>query len=106
MLASDDVAFEVTEAASQPARRHLRIGLALKLALAFVGLVSFVLVVNGSVDMWLGYREAENAAVQIQQEKAQDAAQRIERVRVGDRAADRLDHPAAMGRTAARTAPL
>ena len=28
--------------------------------------------------MWLGYREAEHAAVQIQQEKARDAAARIE----------------------------
>ena len=27
--------------------------------------------------MWLGYREAENAAAQIEQEKAQGAAQRI-----------------------------
>ncbi len=78
MLARDDVAFEVTGAAGGPARRRLRIGLALKLALAFVGLVSFVLVVNGSVDMWLGYRAAEHAAVQIQQEKARDAARRIE----------------------------
>src|SRR5271169_604404 len=53
-------------------------GLAPKLALAFVGLVSFVLVVNGSVNMWLGYREAESAAAQIEQEKTQDAAQRID----------------------------
>ncbi len=78
MLARDGVAFEVTGAAGGPVRRRLRIGLALKLALAFVGLVSFVLVVNGSVDMWLGYRAAERAAVQIQQEKARDAARRIE----------------------------
>jgi two-component system, NtrC family, sensor kinase len=78
VLARDDVAFEVTQAAGAPARRRLRIGLALKLALAFVGLVSLVLVVNGSVDMWLGYRAAEHAAVQIQQEKARDAARRIE----------------------------
>ncbi len=78
MLAGDGVAFEVTGAAGKPARRHLRMGLALKLALAFVGLVSLVLIVNGSVSMWLGYREAESAAVQIEQEKAQDAARRIE----------------------------
>ncbi len=78
MLAGDDVAFEVTGAANQPARNRLRMGLALKLALAFVGLVSLVLVVNGSVEMWLGYRAAENAAEQIQQEKARDAAHRIE----------------------------
>jgi two-component system, NtrC family, sensor kinase len=78
VLARNDVAFEVTGAAGGPARRRLRIGLALKLALAFVGLVSLVLVVNGAVDMWLGYRTAESAAVQIQQEKAHYAARRIE----------------------------
>jgi two-component system, NtrC family, sensor kinase len=77
VLAGDGVAFELTEAGGKPVRRHLRMGLALKLALAFVGLVSLVLVVNGSVAMWLGYREAERAAAQIEQEKAQDAAQRI-----------------------------
>ena len=64
MLAGDDVAFAATGAAGQPARRHLRMGLAPKLVLAFIGLVSLVLVVNGSIDMWLGYREAENAAIQ------------------------------------------
>jgi len=77
VLARRGIAFAVTGAAGKPARHRLRMGLALKLALAFVGLVSLVLIVNGSVDMWLGYREAENAAVQIQQEKAQDAARRI-----------------------------
>jgi two-component system, NtrC family, sensor kinase len=78
VLAGDGVAFEVTGAAGKPARRHLRMGLALKLALAFVGLVSLVLIVNGSVEMWLGYRAAESVAAQIEQEKAQDAARRIE----------------------------
>jgi two-component system NtrC family sensor kinase len=78
VLAREGVAFEVTGAAGKPARRRLRMGLAVKLALAFVGLVSLVLVVNGSFDMWLGYREAENAAVRMQQEKAQGAARRIE----------------------------
>jgi two-component system, NtrC family, sensor kinase len=77
VLARHGVALDVTEATGKFARRRLRMGLALKLALAFVGLVSLVLVVNGSVDMWLGYREAESAAVLIQQEKAQDAARRI-----------------------------
>ncbi|HEY3908655.1 MAG TPA: ATP-binding protein [Stellaceae bacterium] len=78
MLAKDGVAFEVTGAAGQPARRRLRIGLAPKLALAFVGLVSFVLLVSAGLEGWLGYRDAETAAIQIQQEKARDAAGRIE----------------------------
>jgi len=54
------------------------LGLAVKLALAFIGLVSLVLVVSGGLDMWLGFHEAEDAAVQIQQEKARHAAERIE----------------------------
>ncbi len=78
MLARRDVAVDVIGAAARPARRHRRLGLAVKLALAFIGLVSLVLVVSGALDMWLGYREAEDAAVQIQQEKAQHAARGIE----------------------------
>ncbi|HEY1299010.1 MAG TPA: cache domain-containing protein, partial [Stellaceae bacterium] len=78
MLARRGVEFDMTGIAGGRARRRLRMGLALKLALAFVGLVSVVLVVNGVLDMWLGYREAEHAAIVMQQEKAQAAAQRIE----------------------------
>ena len=78
MLARRGIAFEVTGAAGKPARLRLRMGLAPKLALAFIGLVSFVLVINGAADMWLGYREAERTAVQIEQEKARAAAQRID----------------------------
>ncbi len=68
----------VMGAAGVPARRRLRLGLARKLALAFVGLVSFVLLVNGAIDLWLGYGEAELTAGQMEQVKAQDAAHRIE----------------------------
>jgi signal transduction histidine kinase len=57
---------------------RLRMGLSLKLALSFIGLVSLVLVVNGGVSMWLSYGEAKRAAVLVQQEKAQAAAERIE----------------------------
>ena len=78
MLARHGIAFGVTGAAGNPPRRHLRMGLAVKLALAFVGLVSLVLLVDGSVAWWLGYRAAEHSAVQMQQEKAEDAARRIE----------------------------
>ncbi len=79
MLAKHGVAFEAAGPADKAVRRHRRMGLAPKLTLAFIGLVSLVLLVNGSVDIWLGYREAENGAMRIQQEKAQDAARRIER---------------------------
>ncbi len=78
MIAKHDAAFDLAGAKGGPAARYRRLGLAVKLALAFIGLVSLVLVLNGALDMWLGYRDAEDAAVQIQQEKAQHAAQRIE----------------------------
>ena len=78
MLAKRDAAFGVAGTADKPASRNFRLGLAVKLALAFIGLVSVVLLVSGAINMWLGSREAEDAAIQIQQEKARDAAGRIE----------------------------
>jgi signal transduction histidine kinase len=49
-----------------------------KYAAAFVGLVTLVLMINGSLDVWFSYEEAKDAAVQLQHEKAEAAAQRIE----------------------------
>ena len=49
-----------------------------KYAAAFVGLVTLVLLINGSLDVWFSYDEAKDAAVQLQHEKAEAAAQRIE----------------------------
>ena len=77
MLANNNAALAVASSAAQASRHRLRLGLAAKLALAFVGLVSLVLAVSGGLDMWLGYDQAEDAAVQMQQEKARDAAARI-----------------------------
>jgi signal transduction histidine kinase len=57
------------------ARRPL--SLAQKLTLAFLGLVSAVLVVNGAIDMALSWREAQATAVRVQQEKADAAAERV-----------------------------
>jgi signal transduction histidine kinase len=48
-----------------------------KFAAAFIGLVTFVLIVNGVINLWLSYDEAKRAAVRVQQEKAQAAAERI-----------------------------
>ncbi len=79
MLAKRDAAFHATEPGDKPASRQFRLGLAVKLALAFIGLVSLVLVVSGGLDMWLGYYAAEDAAVEVQQEKARDAARDIEK---------------------------
>ena len=55
-----------------------RKGLAFKLALAFICLVSLVLIGNGVINMWLSYNEAQQNAVSILQEKARSAAERIE----------------------------
>jgi two-component system NtrC family sensor kinase len=59
-------------------RSRLRMPLFVKFAVAFVGLVSFVLVVNGAVNLWLSYEEAKSAAVRVQHEKALAAAERID----------------------------
>ena len=53
------------------------ISLAQRLALAFLGLVAAVLVVNGSISMLFAYREATEAAVRVEQEKADAAAERV-----------------------------
>ncbi|MDB5558251.1 MAG: multi-sensor signal transduction histidine kinase [Enterovirga sp.] len=54
-----------------------RIPLSLKLAIALIGLVTLVLLINGAVNLWLNYGEAKRAAVQVQGEKAQAAAERV-----------------------------
>jgi signal transduction histidine kinase len=77
VLVRRDAAIGLGTADKRSASRPIRLGLAVKLALAFVGLVSLVLAVSGGLDMWLGYRQAEDVAVKMQQEKARDAAGRI-----------------------------
>lgn len=52
--------------------------LARRLALAFLGLVAAVLTVNGSISMWFAYQEATAAAIRIEQEKADAAADRVQ----------------------------
>jgi GAF domain-containing protein/HAMP domain-containing protein len=49
-----------------------------KYAFALVGLVSLVLLINGSLDIWFSYDEARDAAIRLQREKADAAAQHIE----------------------------
>jgi signal transduction histidine kinase len=53
------------------------LSLAQRLTLAFMGLVAAVLLVNGSISMWFAYREATAAAVRVEQEKADAAADRV-----------------------------
>ncbi|KQO56447.1 ATPase [Methylobacterium sp. Leaf86] len=45
--------------------------------MALVGLVTLVLFINGGVNLWLNYEEAKRNAVQVQDEKAQAAAERV-----------------------------
>ena len=54
-----------------------RLSLAQKFAVAFLGLVAAVLLINGAIDMWLTYRDARVQAVLVQQEKADAAAERV-----------------------------
>jgi GAF domain-containing protein len=49
-----------------------------KYAFAFVGLVSLMLLVNGLLNVWFSYNEAKDAAIRLQREKADAAAQHIE----------------------------
>jgi len=63
-----------------PARRAQRFGrapLAVKLAIAFLGLVAFVLIVNGAVDTYLTYNQAKRAALEVEAEKAHGASERV-----------------------------
>jgi two-component system, NtrC family, sensor kinase len=68
----------VLTAAGGRSRPRLRMGLARKLGLAFIGLVSSVLLVNGGLDMWLGYHTAKASAIGMQRQQAGSVAERIE----------------------------
>ena len=54
-----------------------RLSLAKKFAVAFLGLVTAVLFVNGAIDLVITYRDARVQAVRVQQEKADAAAVRV-----------------------------
>ena len=57
--------------------RRWGLSLAQKLAIAFLGLVAAVLVINGAIDMAFTYRDARAQAVRVQQEKADAAASQV-----------------------------
>ena len=64
---------------SRGARRTVhRRGLFAKYVLSLVGLATLVLALNGAHNVWFAYGEAKQAALRVQQEKAQSAAQRIQ----------------------------
>lgn len=58
--------------------RRFRLPLAAKFAVAFVGLVTLVLLINGVVDLLLNYGDAKRTAIEVQREKAHAAAERVE----------------------------
>ncbi|MCJ2135063.1 ATP-binding protein [Methylobacterium sp. J-026] len=62
----------------KPGRKPFHLPLSGKFAVAFVGLVTLVLLINGAVDLTLNYQEAKQNAITVQREKAQGAAERVE----------------------------
>jgi class 3 adenylate cyclase/HAMP domain-containing protein len=56
----------------------LRGGLFAKYVISLVGLVVFVLAVNGAVETWIGYRATKTALTDAMSEKAEAAAKRID----------------------------
>jgi len=71
---ADDAAAAAARARRAGPRRRLFA----KYAAALVGLVSLVLLINGSLNVWFSYDEARDAAIRLQREKAGAAARRIE----------------------------
>jgi signal transduction histidine kinase len=53
-------------------------GLFLKYVILFVGLVAAVLVINSTLDLYFVYQENRRASIEVQREKADAAAQKIE----------------------------
>src|SRR6516162_7346567 len=53
-------------------------GLFLKYVVLLVGLVTGVLVINAALDLYFAYQDNRRASIEVQQEKADRAAQRIE----------------------------
>jgi len=53
-------------------------GLFLKYVTLFVGLVTAVLVINAALDLYFVYQENRRASIEVQREKADAAAQKIE----------------------------
>ena len=56
----------------------MRRGLFLKYVVLFVGLVAGVLVINAALDLYFVYQDNRRASIEVQNEKAEAAAQRVE----------------------------
>ena len=53
-------------------------GLFVKYVVLFVGLVTGVLMINAALDLYFVYQDNRRASIEVQKEKAEAAAQRIE----------------------------
>lgn len=62
--------------------RSPRRGLFVKYVMSLVGLVVFVLAVNGALEIWISYNQTKTALVQAMSEKADAAAHRISQAMV------------------------
>ncbi len=58
--------------------RRMKRGLFLKYVVLFVGLVTGVLVINAALDLYFVYEDNRRASIEVQQEKADAAAHKIE----------------------------
>jgi len=56
----------------------VKLGLFFKYVTAFVGLVVFVLVINAALDLYFVYQDNRRASIDVQREKAEAAAQKVE----------------------------
>lgn len=61
-----------------PGPKQFRLPLSGKFAVAFVGLVTLVLLINGVVDLLLNFEDTKASAIAVQREKALGAADRVE----------------------------
>jgi signal transduction histidine kinase len=70
----------MTDPTAPLSARPRRFGLPLsaKFAVAFVGLVTLVLLINGAVDLTLNFHDAKDNAIAVQREKAHAAAERVD----------------------------
>src|SRR6185295_16736676 len=57
---------------------RMKRGLFLKYVVLFIGLVTGVLVINAALDMYFVYQDNRRASIEVQREKAEAAAQKIE----------------------------
>jgi len=68
---------EPLDSLAEAGGKRRTLSLAQKYTVAFLGLVTAVLLINGAIDMTITYRDARVQAVRVQQEKAKATAERV-----------------------------